>query len=69
MPQPHLPPYYHTNEEALEAIGAAICDLNRMIAGSRRVVLETQQLLVQIDTLHSGFSLPSTGFSDRTSVS
>ena len=52
MPQPHVPLYYHTNTEALEAIRAAICDLNRMIAGSQRVVLETRQLLVQIDAAY-----------------
>ena len=48
MPQPHMPPYYHTNKEALEAMSAAICDVNRMIAGSRRAVLETQQLMVEM---------------------
>jgi hypothetical protein len=52
MPQPHVPPYYHTNKEALEAISAAIYDHNRMIAGSRRVVLQAQQLLVQIDAAY-----------------
>jgi hypothetical protein len=38
MPQPHQPAYYHTNKEALKALTASIRDINRMIAGSLRII-------------------------------
>jgi hypothetical protein len=50
MPEPHQPPYYNTNEEALEALTASIRDINCMIAGSLRAIQETRQLLTWIDT-------------------
>jgi len=35
----------------LEAIDAAIRDINRMVAGSLRAVQETRQLMAWIDTI------------------
>jgi len=50
MREPHHPPYYRTNKEALEAISAGVRDINEMIKNSLRTIEETHQMLAWIDT-------------------